>query len=176
MFIYFPECKSSGKKSKKRASKQNSVKQQNQPQRGKEKVVSSSLSPAPFNSNINTTTSATAEAATLSSSTGMMIDDYHSITGILLESDGESLHLSETCLSPLSNGFNSVTPTSISSLSSASASPSPSHLSNPLELKLLLETEQHHPPSLSCISPLETLDTFNPFGDLLYTELSDFYL
>lgn len=161
--------KTSNKNPKKRQTK---VGKQKQQQKGKQKDVSSSLSPTLFNVNASTTTSSSA----------VMMDDYHSINSILLESDGESLHLSETCLSPLSNGFNSVTPTSLSSLSSASSpsssssTSSSSHLNNPLELKLLLETEQHHPPPLSCISPLETLDTFNPFGDLLYTELSDFYL
>lgn len=160
-------AKQSNKKPKKRQTKaeKQQHKQKKQQERRKQKDVSSSLSPTPFNVNVNTTPSP--------------MNDYHSINSILLESDGESLHLSETCLSPLSNGFNSTTPTSMSSLSSASSpssSSSSSHLNNPLQLKLLLETEEHHPPSLACISPLETLDTFNPFGDLLYTELSDFYL
>ncbi|KAL5272982.1 hypothetical protein ACFFRR_000014 [Megaselia abdita] len=165
-------AKTSNKKPKKRQTKTEKQQQQKQKQQAKQKDVSSSLSPTLFNVNVNTTTSSSA----------IMMNDYHSINSILLESDGESLHLSETCLSPLSNGFNSLTPTSISSLSSAaspsssSSASSSSHLNNPLELKLLLETEQHHPPSLSCISPLETLDTFNPFSDLLYTEFSDFYL
>lgn len=163
-------AKQSNKKPKKRQTKaeKQKHKQKQQQERRKQKDVSSSLSPTSFNVNVNTTPSP--------------MNDYHSINSILLESDGESLHLSETCLSPLSNGFNSTTPTSMSSASSpsssssTSSSSSSSHLNNPLQLKLLLETEDHHPPSLACISPLETLDTFNPFGDLLYTELSDFYL
>lgn len=169
-------AKTSNKKPKKRQTK--AEKQKPQHGRRKQKDVSSSLSPTLLNVNVNTTPSS-------SSSSAVMMNDYHSISSILLESDGESLHLSETCLSPLSNGFNSVTPTSISSLSASSPSSSSSsssstsfssHLNNPLQLKLLLETDEHHPPSLACISPLETLDTFNPFGDLLYTELADFYL
>jgi bHLH factor len=81
--------------------------------------------------------------------------------GLILESDGESLQLSEPCLSPLDHHMK--TAFNCSSTSNDS-----------LELGLLLESdgESLHL-SEPCLSPLSTLDSLNPFNDLLHTGFSD---
>lgn len=78
--------------------------------------------------------------------------------GLILESDGESLHLSEPCLSPLSHNMKAF------SCSTTSA----------LELGILLESDTDSLQlSEPCLSPLGGLDSLNPFGDLLHTGFSE---
>lgn len=70
--------------------------------------------------------------------------------GLTLESDGESLQFSEPCLSPLEPQLK-FTPDS-------------------LELGLLLESDgESLELSEPCLSPLSSLDSLNPFSDLLHT-------
>lgn len=78
--------------------------------------------------------------------------------GLMLESDGESLHLSEPCLSPLSQNMK----------------PFSCATGGAMELGLFLEsdTDSLHL-SEPCLSPLGGLDTLNPFGDLLHTGFSE---
>lgn len=75
--------------------------------------------------------------------------------GLTLESDGESLQLSEPCLSPLE--------TQIKSFSS-----------HALELGLLLESDgESLELSEPCLSPLSHLDALNPFSDLLHAGFNE---
>lgn len=86
---------------------------------------------------------------------------------MLLESDGESLHLSEPCLSPFEQHMKSHFSQSIhSSVSITNA--------EHLELGLLLESdgESLHL-SEPCLSPLSHLDSLNPFGDLLHVGFNE---
>lgn len=74
--------------------------------------------------------------------------------GIILESDGESLQLSEPCLSPLEQQIK-FNPSS-------------------LELGLLLESDgESLELSEPCLSPLSHLDSLNPFSDLLPAGFTD---
>lgn len=74
--------------------------------------------------------------------------------GIMLESDGESLQLSEPCLSPLEQQIK-FNPSS-------------------LELGLLLESDgESLELSEPCLSPLSHLDSLNPFSDLLPAGFTD---
>lgn len=80
--------------------------------------------------------------------------DHHMDLGLLLESDGESLHLSEPCLSPLSKGVRSSFGCSARSA---------------MDLGLLLDSDNDSLElSEPCLSPLNGLDTLNPFGDLIH--------
>lgn len=82
------------------------------------------------------------------------LDDNPMDLGLMLESDGESLHLSEPCLSPLSQNLKSF---------NCSA--------NALELGLLLESDSDSLHlSEQCLSPLAGLD---PFGDLLHSSFAE---
>lgn len=77
---------------------------------------------------------------------------------LMLESDGESLHLSEPCLSPLSHNIKSF------NCSTTSA----------LELGILLDSDTESLQlSEPCLSPLGGLDSLNPFCDLLHTGYSE---
>lgn len=89
--------------------------------------------------------------------------------GIMLESDGESLHLSEPCLSPPLSSNQSTKPF----ISTMISPPSSMTMSNGLDIGLFLDsdTDSLHFPE-PCLSPLAcTLDSgfdaFSPFGDLL---------
>ncbi|TMW53085.1 hypothetical protein DOY81_001813, partial [Sarcophaga bullata] len=106
--------------------------------------------------------------------------NYHNsmsdLSNLMLESDGESLNLSERCLSPLqqttaqkSNGPFECSPTEMQTLE------------NPLELSLRLMEPTADAlslsvdpiiPTSSCISPLMNLESFNAF-DLFHTEFNE---
>lgn len=78
--------------------------------------------------------------------------------GLMLESDGESLHLSEPCLSPLSQNMK----------------PFSCATGGAMELGLFLESDTDSLQlSEPCLSPLGGLDSLNPFGDLLHTGFSE---
>lgn len=80
--------------------------------------------------------------------------DSHLDLGLLLESDGESLHLSEPCLSPLSKDVRSSFGCSARSA---------------MDLGLLLDSDNDSLElSEPCLSPLNGLDALNPFGDLIH--------
>lgn len=86
--------------------------------------------------------------------------------GLMLESDGESLHLSEPCLSPPLSSTQSTKP-----FIGAMVSPPPSMTmsTNGLDIGLFLDsdTDSLHF-SEPCLSPLDGgFDAFSPFGDLL---------
>ncbi|XP_055313684.1 helix-loop-helix protein delilah [Sitodiplosis mosellana] len=85
--------------------------------------------------------------------------------GLMLESDGESLHLSEPCLSPPLSSTQSTKP-----FISTMLSPPPSMtMSSGLDIGLFLDsdTDSLHFPE-PCLSPLDGgFDAFSPFGDLL---------
>lgn len=88
------------------------------------------------------------------------LEDNPADLGLLLESDGESLHLSEPCLSPLGQNMKPF-----------NCNPAND---NPLELSLLLDSDSDSLQfSEPCLSPLGALDSFNPFGDLLHTEFAE---
>lgn len=100
--------------------------------------------------------------------------------GLVLESDGESLHLSEPCLSPPLSSTSTPSSSSLSSLSSnqkqfmsttVTTPASMAHMSNhhALDIGLFLDSDtdslQFPEP---CLSPLDGgFDAFSPFGDLL---------
>lgn len=106
--------------------------------------------------------------------------NYHNsmsdLSNLMLESDGESLNLSEHCLSPLqhtavqkSSGPYECSPTEMQTLE------------NPLELSLRLMEPTADSlslsvdpiiPTSSCISPLMNLESFNAF-DLFHTEFNE---
>lgn len=78
--------------------------------------------------------------------------------GLMLESDGESLHLSEPCLSPLSQNMK----------------PFSCATGGAMELGLFLESDTDSLQlSEPCLSPLGGLDSLNPFGDLLHTGFAE---
>ncbi|XP_065091231.1 helix-loop-helix protein delilah [Ochlerotatus camptorhynchus] len=84
--------------------------------------------------------------------------------GMMLDSDNDSLHLSEPCLSPLQGNaglkqtFNSCNTTS----------------ANDLEFGLFLESDADSLQlSEPCLSPLSHLDSLNPFNDLLHTGFNE---
>ncbi|EAT40499.1 AAEL007779-PA [Aedes aegypti] len=84
--------------------------------------------------------------------------------GMMLDSDNDSLNLSEPCLSPLQSGnglkqtFNSCNTTS----------------ANDLEFGLFLESDADSLQlSEPCLSPLSHLDSLNPFNDLLHTGFNE---
>ncbi|XP_037806397.1 helix-loop-helix protein delilah [Lucilia sericata] len=100
------------------------------------------------------------------------------LSNLMLESDGESLNLSERCLSPLQTTNN----TSNTRNEPYECSPTEMQtLENPLELSLRLmepaadslslSVDPIIPPS-SCISPLMNLEPFNAF-DLFHTEFNE---
>lgn len=85
--------------------------------------------------------------------------------GLMLESDGESLHLSEPCLSPPLSSIQSSKPF----ISTMVSPPSSMTMSNGLDIGLFLDsdTDSLHFPE-PCLSPLDGgFDAFSPFGDLL---------
>ncbi|XP_031621579.1 helix-loop-helix protein delilah [Contarinia nasturtii] len=95
-----------------------------------------------------------------SSSTDSPVD-----LGLMLESDGESLHLSEPCLSPPLSSTQSTKPF----ISTMVSPPSSMTMSNGLDIGLFLDsdTDSLHFPE-PCLSPLDGgFDAFSPFGDLL---------
>lgn len=84
--------------------------------------------------------------------------------GMMLDSDDDSLHLSEHCLSPLQSNaglkqtFNSCNTTA----------------ANDLEFGLFLESDADSLQlSEPCLSPLSHLDSLNPFNDLLHTGFNE---
>lgn len=89
--------------------------------------------------------------------------------GLMLESDGESLHLSEPCLSP-SLSSTSTTPSNQKQFISTTVTPPASMtMSNGLDIGLFLDsdTDSLHFPE-PCLSPLDGgFDVFSPFSDLL---------
>lgn len=83
--------------------------------------------------------------------------------GLMLESDGESLHLSEPCLSPPSRPMKTFSSAIVSPPSSVT-------MSNGLDIGLFLDsdTDSLHFPE-PCLSPLDAgFDVLSPFGDLLH--------
>uniref|UniRef100_A0A1A9WH77 BHLH domain-containing protein n=1 Tax=Glossina brevipalpis TaxID=37001 RepID=A0A1A9WH77_9MUSC len=99
---------------------------------------------------------------------------------LLLESDGESLNLSESCLSPLQT-TNRTCSNMIKPYENANKELT--SLENPLELSLRLVEPTHDdslsftidqvdPPPSACISPLMALEPFNPF-DLFHADLAE---
>lgn len=99
---------------------------------------------------------------------------------LVLDSDGESLHLSDQCLSPKNFGNLLEDNAKINDgLSGYDLNSNMISMENPLELSLrLLEPASSadslefsgEPQPPSCISPLVTMDPFNPFGDLLHSD------
>lgn len=80
--------------------------------------------------------------------------------GLMLESDGESLHLSEPCLSPLGQNIKPFN----NSLSTNGV----------LELGMFLESDNDSLEfSEPYLSPLGAFDTLSPFGDLLHSGFSE---
>lgn len=82
--------------------------------------------------------------------------------GLMLESDGESLHLSEPCLSPMGQTIkpfnNTLTITN----------------SGVLELGMFFESDNDSLEfSEPCLSPLAAFDVLSPFGDLLQSGFSE---
>lgn len=88
--------------------------------------------------------------------------------GLMLESDGESLHLSEPCLSPPLSSTS--TPSNQKQFMSTTVTPPASMtMSNGLDIGLFLDsdTDSLHFPE-PCLSPLDGgFDAFSPFSDLL---------
>lgn len=162
----------------------NSSKIPNKRQRTKTKIEETlnpqySNSSSTFSSPFSSSSSSSAYA---SMSASPLFDDCHSMTDLssmILESDGESLHLSEPCLSPLNRNYNLGLP-SLDRITPMKTTPLTMDTENPLELSLRLlepdtdslEFSTDQQPS-SCISPLATLDSFNPFGDLLHVEFPE---
>lgn len=82
--------------------------------------------------------------------------------GLMLESDGESLHLSEPCLSPLSS--QPIKPFACSLAAT----------NNNLDIGLFLESDTDSLQfSEPCLSPLGGFDALSPFGDLLHSNFTE---
>lgn len=91
--------------------------------------------------------------------------------GLMLESDGESLNLSEPCLSPSLSSCQQAKAFNTSIVSP----PSSITLSNGLDIGLFLDsdTDSLHFPE-PCLSPLDAgFDTLSPFGDLLHAGFAE---
>lgn len=85
--------------------------------------------------------------------------------GLMLESDGESLHLSEPCLSPPLSSTQTTKPF----INTMVKPPTSMTTSTGLDIGLFLDsdTDSLHFPE-PCLSPLDGgFDAFSPFGDLL---------
>ncbi|XP_036327556.1 helix-loop-helix protein delilah-like [Rhagoletis pomonella] len=100
------------------------------------------------------------------------------LNSLILESDGESLHLSDPCHSPLQDKFDRL----FGSANALEGKSAVDHnilgdIDAPLELSLQflgtapesLDFSMEQPPT-TCISPLVALDTFNPFSDFLHPD------
>lgn len=144
--------------------------------------TSYSNSSSTFSSPLSSSSSSSAYA---SMSASPLFEDYHSTTdlnGMMLESDGESLHLSEPCLSPMNRNYHMGVPLLSTTTSSHLLKTFPLNMDTetPLELSLRLlepdvdslEFSSDQQPS-TCTSPLETLEPFNPFGDLMHAEFPE---
>lgn len=80
--------------------------------------------------------------------------------GLMLESDGESLHLSEPCLSPLAQTMKPFN--------------CPLTTSGSLDLGMFLESDNDSLEfSEPCLSPLGAFDALSPFGDLLHSGFTE---
>ncbi|XP_053695609.1 helix-loop-helix protein delilah [Sabethes cyaneus] len=86
--------------------------------------------------------------------------------GMMLDSDNDSLNLSEPCLSPLQS--NTGLQQTFTSCNTAHTTP------NDLEFGLFLESDADSLQlSEPCLSPLSHLDSLNPFNDLLHTGFNE---
>ncbi|XP_055854390.1 helix-loop-helix protein delilah [Episyrphus balteatus] len=170
---------------KARKTKLQTTKVTNKRQRTKTKVQDTLAPYLTSSSTFSSPFSSSSSSAYASMSASPLFDDCHSMTDLssmILESDGESLHLSEPCLSPMNRNYNLGMPcldrTSTPSL--MKTIPMSIEAENPLELSLRLlepdadslEFSTDQQPS-TCISPLATLESFNPFGDLLHVEFPE---
>lgn len=91
--------------------------------------------------------------------------------GLMLESDGESLHLSEPCLSPPLSSYQQTKAFNTSTVSP----PSSITMSSGLDIGLFLDsdTDSLHFPE-PCLSPLDAgFDALSPFGDLLHAGFAE---
>ncbi|KAL1396927.1 hypothetical protein pipiens_010143 [Culex pipiens pipiens] len=97
--------------------------------------------------------------------------------GMMLDSDNDSLHLSEPCLSPPLPSTTSLHKqpfgtTSCNSIVGGTVVTPPSHAD--LEFGLFLESDADSLQlSEPCLSPLSHLDSLNPFNDLLHTGFNE---
>ncbi|XP_054743031.1 helix-loop-helix protein delilah [Anastrepha obliqua] len=117
------------------------------------------------------------DSITSPSYSSSFVPSMSELNSLTLESDGESLHLSDPCHSPLQDKFDSIF-----GGSALDSRPTVEHnilgdIDAPLELSLQflgttpesLDFSMEQPPT-TCISPLVSLDTFNPFSDFLHPE------
>ncbi|XP_055608280.1 helix-loop-helix protein delilah [Uranotaenia lowii] len=87
--------------------------------------------------------------------------------GMMLDSDNDSLHLSEPCMSPLQTTAPSLKQQTFNSCNV-------SNTANDLEFGLFLESDADSLQlSEPCLSPLGNLDSLNPFNDLLHTGFNE---
>uniref|UniRef100_W8BBI1 Helix-loop-helix protein delilah n=1 Tax=Ceratitis capitata TaxID=7213 RepID=W8BBI1_CERCA len=97
------------------------------------------------------------------------------LNNLTLESDGESLHLSDPCHSPMQEKYDRLFGNSALDARSSVEHNILSDIDAPLELSLQflgttpesLDFSMEQPPT-TCISPLVALDAFNPFSDFLH--------
>ncbi|XP_055905304.1 helix-loop-helix protein delilah [Eupeodes corollae] len=171
---------------KTRKTKLQTTKVANKRQRTKTKVQDTLTPYLTSSSTFSSPFSSSSSSAYASMSASPLFDDCHSMTDLssmILESDGESLHLSEPCLSPMNRNYNLGIHPSLDGMTTSLIKTIPMtsiETENPLELSLRLlepdadslEFSTDQQPS-SCISPLATLESFNPFGDLLHAEFPE---
>lgn len=176
-----PQIRTKARKTKLQPTKV-SIKRQRIKAKSQETLPSSHLSSSSTFSSFSSSSSSSAYA---SMSGSPLFDDCHSMTDLssmILESDGESLHLSEPCLSPMNKNYHLGMPSldATTAPSLMKTFPLTMETDNSLELSLrLLEADSDslefstdQQPS-TCISPLATLESFNPFGDLLHVEFPE---
>lgn len=97
------------------------------------------------------------------------------LNSLTLESDGESLHLSDPCNSPLQDKYDRLFGTGALNARTCAEQTVLGDIDTPLELSLQflgttpgpLDFSMEQPPT-TCISPLVALDSFNPFSDFLH--------
>ncbi|XP_011190372.2 helix-loop-helix protein delilah [Zeugodacus cucurbitae] len=97
------------------------------------------------------------------------------LNSLTLESDGESLHLSDPCNSPLQDKYDRLFGTGALNTRTSAEQTILGDIDTPLELSLQflgttpgpLDFSLEQPPT-TCISPLVALDSFNPFSDFLH--------
>ncbi|XP_050330651.1 helix-loop-helix protein delilah [Bactrocera neohumeralis] len=139
-------------------------------------------------SSISTSSFVTCSGDSLSSHSSSFLDSITSpsysnsfvpamaeLNNLTLESDGESLHLSDPCNSPLQDKYDRLFGTGALNTRTSAEQTILGDIDTPLELSLQflgttpgsLDFSMEQPPT-TCISPLVALDSFNPFSDFLH--------
>lgn len=142
-------------------------------------TTSSSISSSSFvtcsGDSLSSHSSSFLDSITSPSYSSSFVPAMSELNSLTLESDGESLHLSDPCNSPLQDKYDRLFGTGALNTRSSVEQSIIGDIDTPLELSLQflgttpgpLDFSMEQPPT-TCISPLVALDSFNPFSDFLH--------